>query len=274
METQTLTRAESFDCDGPAELDIRIRSGRIEVRTTDTPSLRVEISPEPGDGDPHVAHETQVDFSGQRRRLAVRAPRGLRRAAIAVVIEAPRGSRLEARAHQGSISASGPLSGLAAATGGGSITADEIEGPAQVASGSGRIRLGQVAGPLKARLGSGDLEAASIAGEGAAVATGQGDVWLGVVGGNTNVRTGRGGIVVAEAAGGTITLATGAGDVRVGIRPGVAAEIDVASGSGRVRSELDVTDNPPAGGPAARIRMRTGAGEAVVERAGGTERAG
>lgn len=269
MHAQTPTRAESFDCDGAAELDIRIRTGRIEVRATDTPSLRVELSPDPGDGDAYVARETQVEFSSERRRLVVRAPRGFRRTGVSVVVEAPRGSLVEARAHRGSISAAAPLSGLKAMTGGGSITAEEVEGPVQVASGSGSIRLGRVTGPLKARLGSGDLEAASIAGEGATVTTGQGDVRLGVVQGNTNVRTGRGGIVVAEAAGGTIALATGAGDVRVGIRPGVAAEIDAASGSGEVRSELDVTDERPAGGPATRIRMRTGSGEAIVSRAAG-----
>src|SRR5262245_17283123 len=291
MNTQTTTRAESFDCDGPAELDIRIRGGRIADRTTYSPHVRVEISTEPGeaalledagesalgtisggaykpeDADPHLVDETQVTFSEQRRRLVVRAPRSFRRAGLAVVVEASENSKLKARAHRGSISASGTLAGLTAAAGGGAIDAEDVDGPVDVATGAGHVRLGRVTGPLRARLGSGEIEAASIEGGGANVATGRGDVWLGVVRCDANVRTGNGSVVVAEAASGAISLATGSGDLRVGIRPGVSAELDVVSGSGLVRSELDVSDQAPADAPAARIRMRTGKGEAVVERA-------
>jgi DUF4097 and DUF4098 domain-containing protein YvlB len=291
MNTQTNTRAQSFDCDGPAELDIRIRGGRIAVRTTDSPHVRVEISAEPGDAGPlegrvesalgtisdgadrpedadqHFVDETQVTFSEQRRKLVVRAPRSFRRAGIAVVVEAPEHSRLKARAHRGSISASGTLDQLTAAAGAGAIAAEDVDGPVDIATGSGLVRLGRVTGPLRARLGSGEVEAASIEGGGANVATGHGDVWLGVVRCDANVRTGTGGIIVAEAASGTISLATGSGDLRVGIRPGVSAELDVLSGSGLVRSELEVSGHAPADAPVARIRMRTGKGEAVVERA-------
>lgn len=266
MDNQPLTRVESFECDGPTELDVRVREGQIEVRTSDVSYVRVEISSQ-DDGEAHAVRETQVEFYGQRPGLVVRAPRGFRRSGIAVAIEAPRGSRLAARAHRGSISARGALAGLEAATGGGTITADEIDGSVEVASGSGQIELGRVAGRLRARLGSGDLEIASVEGEGARVTTGRGDVRVGRLECDANVRSGRGDIVVAEAAGGSLSLATGNGDIRVGLRAGVAAELDVASGSGRVRSDLEVSDAPPAGGPCARIRMRTGSGEAVVERA-------
>jgi DUF4097 and DUF4098 domain-containing protein YvlB len=262
METQSFTRTEAFDCDSPPELDIRIRGGRIEVRAADVPQVRVEISAEPG--DTHAVRETQVAFSEHRRKLVVRAPRSFRRAGIDVVVEAPRYSKLKAHAHRGAISASGALSELVAATGSGPVTAEEIEGSVDVATGSGMVKLGRVSGRLRARLGSGELELVSVEGEGASIATGHGDVWLGVVRCDANVRTGHGAIVVAEHASGDLSLATGSGDLRVGVSPGVAAELDLVSGSGRARSELDVTDQPPAGAPVASIRMRTGSGEAVV----------
>ena len=120
------------------------------------------------------------------------------------------------------------------------------------------MKLGRVTGRLKARLGSGELEAATIEGEGATVATGRGDVWLGAVSCDTQVRTGNGRVVVADVAGGTISLASGSGDLRVGVHPGVAAELDVVSGSGEVRTELDVSDTRPAAAPAARTpRVQT-----------------
>jgi hypothetical protein len=288
MSTKTITRTESFDCDGPAELDIRIRGGRIEVRAADVPHVRVEISAEPGDprqweqgvedllgtisqgaytpdeADAQGVAETKVEFSERRRKLVVRAPRTFRRTGIAVVVEAPRHSRLKAGAHRAAISTSGLLAELTVATGSGSIVSEDVEGSVDVATGSGQVTLGRVSGRLKARLGSGELEAASIEGESASVTTGQGEIWLGAVRCDAKLRTGRGGIVIAEAAGGELTLVTGKGDLRVGVRPGVAAELDVVSGSGRARSELDVSDRPPADAPAARIRMRTGSGEAVV----------
>jgi hypothetical protein len=52
------------------------------------------------------------------------------------------------------------------------------------------------------------------------------------------------------------------------VHSGVAAELDVFSGSGRARSELDVTTEPPAGGAATlTIRGRTGSGDVLVTRA-------
>jgi hypothetical protein len=290
--TSTLTRTETFDCDGPAELDIGIRGGRVDVRTADVTHVRVEISVQPGDprqweqgvedllgtisqgaytpgeADAHAVAETKVTFSEQRRRLVVRAPRGFRRTGIAVVVEAPRRSKLKAGAQRAAISTSGLLSELTAATGTGSIASEEVEGPVDVASGSGDVALGRVSGRLKARLGSGDLEVASLEGDGANVAAGRGEIWLGAVRCDAQVRSGHGSIVVAEAAGGKLTLVTGRGDLRVGIRSGVAAELDIASGSGRARSELELSDTPPADAPVARVRMRTGNGEAVVAAAG------
>jgi DUF4097 and DUF4098 domain-containing protein YvlB len=272
MTAESQTRTESFPCDGPADVDIRIRGGRIAVRATDTPCIRVEISSAEqastlDDADIRALSETQVTFTEPGRKLVIRRPRSPRHAGIAVVVDVPLHSRLNASAHRGSISVSGTLSGLEAATGGGPIAVDEVEGPVKVATGSGQITLGRVAGALRAHLGSGDFEATSIEGDGANVATGSGDIRLGVVQCDVKVRTGHGAIVVDEAASGRISLATGAGDVRIGIRPGVAAELDVVSGSRQVRSELEVTDRVPADAPPARIRVRTGSGEAVVARA-------
>jgi hypothetical protein len=261
--TGTETRTESFPCEGPAELDVRIHRGRVEVRVTDNPHVRVELSAAPGD----VVRDTLVEFSSDRRKLTLRARRSSRRGEIDVVVETPSHSRVKVQAHRGSIHATGSLSELVAASGQGSISADEVEGPVQVTSGSGAVKLGRVSGKLRARLGSGDLEIGVLAGEQATLATGLGDARLGVVRCDTQVRTGCGSIVVAEHSGGDLTLASGNGDLRVAIRPGLAAELDLGSGSGQARSELDVSDRPPADVPAVRIRLRTGSGEAVVARA-------
>jgi hypothetical protein len=263
MNPETPRRAESFDCDGAAELVLCVGAGRIEVRAADVPRVHVELSGQ-AEADANAVSETEIAFSEQRRRLVVRAPRSLRRARLALVVEAPAGSRLSARAGNGSITATGELAGLDAVTHSGDVTADRIAGQAQVQTASGNVRLGQVGGRLRASSGSGELEIASFDGEAAKLSAGRGDVWLGAVRSDVRARTGRGSVVIAEAAGGRLDLATGSGDVRVAVRPGVVAEIDLASGSGHARSELDVETERPAESPPVRIRARTGSGNAVV----------
>jgi DUF4097 and DUF4098 domain-containing protein YvlB len=285
---QTFERTEVFHCDGPAELDLRMGTGRLELRAVDSPGIRVRVAIEPAaargweqglesalgrvsagqykpsDADLHALREMQISFSEERSRLVIRAPRTFKRTGLAFTIDVPKDSRVAARIHRGSATVSGTLAGLNAATGSGNIRAERIQGSVDVATGSGDIRLGRVTGRVRSRSGSGEIEIASIEGDGAKLTTGNGDVWLGVVRSDVQVRTGNGGLVVAEAAGGRIDLVTGSGDVSVSIRPGIAAEIDLASGSGQARSDLAVATAAPAQTPLLRIRARTGSGDAVV----------
>lgn len=287
------TRIEVFACDGPVEIDVNMRNGLLDVRAADVPGIRVQLSIVPGDAprwehgledvlervsageyqpsdaETHALAESEISFSDARRRLQVRTPRSFRRFGIGVRVEVPEGSQLAARLHRGSVSTSGALTSLRAATGSGDIVAERVNGDAEVGTGSGDLRLGRVTGRLRARSGSGRVEVDSLEGEGAKVTTGRGDVQLGVVQANVHARTGSGRVAVSEAASGRIDLVTGAGDVRVAVRPGIGAEIDLGSGSGKARSELEVADRAPAKAPAVRVRARTGSGDAVVVRAGG-----
>lgn len=287
--TETPTKSETFDCDGPAEIVVAAHVARVEVRLADVQHVRVDVSEEraeapgweqglegfldkisggkydPDEASAHFVAETKVTFSEQRRRLVVRAPRTLRRSRLAIVIEAPERSKATTRTHSGSLTVSGTLTKLDAATGFGEVTAERIDGNVNVRAGKGDIRLGRVAGRLRAQNGSGELEIASIEGEGAKLASGQGDVWLGAVRADVHARAGTGNVAVAEAGSGRVDLVTGSGDVSVAIRSGVAAELDLHSGSGRARSELDLSDQPPANAPLLRIRARSGSGDVLVQ---------
>lgn len=268
MEQQeTNGRTEVFACAGPATIAVQLRSGSVELRTIDSDEIRVHLGAGDDEGRDGLIDQTTVSFSEDARRLTVRAPRGPRRGALAVVVEAPEGSRLFARLHRGPVTAKGRLAGLNAGTSSGDIEAEHVEGDVLAATGSGDIRLGRVQGRLRARSGSGEIQVASLDGERARLTTGRGDVWVGVVRSDVHARTGHGSVVLAEVAGGRLDLVTGSGDVNVALRPGVTAEIDLGSGSGEVRSDLEVLARAPAGAAAARIRARTGRGDAVVARA-------
>ena len=87
------------------------------------------------------------------------------------------------------------------------------------------------------------------------VKAGSGDVTIGEVSADVGVRTGTGAVSVADARAGRMDLTTGSGGLTIGVHAGVLAELDLSSGSGRARSELDVQRTAPparAGAVAAR----------------------
>jgi hypothetical protein len=53
------------------------------------------------------------------------------------------------------------------------------------------------------------------------------------------------------------------------VHAGVVAELDLSSGSGRARSELDVQRTAPPREPGLRLRGRTASGDVLVTRAPG-----
>lgn len=292
---ETPIRSDTFSVDGTLELDLTVLLGRVEVELTETTEAWVEVRHDPGAQEVWAENVTNVlnwvserfggqfgsDFRGSPaeavsatkiektgNRITVRAPKTLplRNIPLAVTVHAPSGSQLDVRAGSADVTVTGTAGRTGISTGSGEVRLDRTEGSANVRTGSGAIRLGPAMSGLQVRTGSGDVEAASLSGS-ATVTTGTGDIWFGAVTGEVMARSGSGDLSVAEAAGGSLELITGSGEVRIGIRPGVHAEIDLSSTSGKVSSELDVETEAPADGVALRVHARTGSGNAVLTRA-------
>ena len=298
-EENNVVRRQSFDAEGPVELDLGTGGGGITVRLADEPGVHVEIRHDPGAGSPwsqgvtnlmswvstqfgsqlggqfgeavpqgssaeaEAVRQTRVDFAAGR--LAVRTPKEmqLRNVPISVSVQAPLGSHVEARSGAGDVTVTGAAGKLNLHTGSGRIDADQAEGSVHVDTGSGTVRLGPMAAGLRAKTGSGDVEITAIGGA-STVITGSGDVWLGAVTGDVLARTGSGRVTIANATAGELELHTGSGAIHVGVRKGSPAEVDLSSGSGEARSDLDLTTSPPESKPTLRIRGRTGSGTALV----------
>jgi hypothetical protein len=302
MTEENVVRRQSFETDGPVELDLGTGGGGITVRLVDEPGVHVEIRQDPSAASPwaqgvtnlmswvstqfgsqlggqfgetvpegstveaEAVRQTRVDFTAGR--LVVRTPKEiqLRNVPVVVSVQAPVGSHVEARTGSGDVTVNGGAGRLNLHTGSGRISADQAEDKVQVDTGSGTVRLGPMAAGLRAKTGSGDVEVTAIGGA-STVVTGSGDVWLGAVTGDVLARTGSGRVTIANAAAGELELHTGSGAIHVGVRKGTAAEIDLSSGSGEARSDLDLTTNPPESKPLLRIRGRTGSGTALVSQA-------
>ena len=290
---QPAVRLESFEVDGTLDVDLSIDAGRVEVRLVDEPGAHVELRHDPSAASPWVAgfsgllrwfgsqfgenpediparaiDQARVEMVGQR--LVVRMPKEvpLRGVPIVLTVRAPSGSHVQVQSASADVRTTGAAGRLSVTTGTGEISAERADDKAVVKTGSGAVRLGPMLGGLHARSGSGDAEVSSVGGRSTLV-TGSGDVWLGAVQADVSVRTGSGDLTVADAACGRIELGTGSGEIRVGVRTGCAAQVDLSSGSGHARSELDVSHQAPDSEPKLFIRGRTGSGDVLITAAVG-----
>ncbi|AEA26804.1 DUF4097 domain-containing protein [Pseudonocardia benzenivorans] len=210
----------------------------------------------------------EIRWSEASRRLVVRSSQEmpLRMVPLAVTVRAPVSSRHAVRTGAGEVTVTGRAGWGAVRTGSGEVRLEETTGDVDVTTGSGDVDLGVVGGRGKIRTGSGRIAVAALSGP-SEVKSGSGDVELGEVTGDLGVRTGSGEVRIADAVSGTFELTTGSGGIRIGVHSGVAAELDLSSGTGRARSELEVTGVAPQSAPALRIRGRAGTGDVVVSRA-------
>jgi hypothetical protein len=281
-----LVRKEHFEAPGPLDIDLTLGAGRITIALVEEPGVTVEVRHDPsmgsswmqglssvlswfggqfGDGSEDAryaaVYETRIELVD--RRLIVHTPKRQRLVPLAVTVRAPAGSNLEINAGSADLTVTGPAGRVRLNVGSGSVALDRADGPAEINSGSGALRLGPMLAGLRARSGTGEIEVSSVGGASTLI-TGSGDVWLGAVQSDVRVRTGSGDLTVADAASGNVELVTGSGEIRVGVRSGTAARVDLTSGSGQARSELGLSDKPPAHAPQLHLRGRTGSGNTVV----------
>ncbi len=289
MSTDTEpVRQHSWSGDGPAQLELGIDVGRVRVElvAADEPAaadqVRIELRHDPAAGNAWTqgisgliswlggtagapvraeAHDpvtlaadavaaAEVSWDEATRRLVVRNCQELplRVVPLAVTVTAPAGSRLSVRTGAGDVTVIGSAGECDVTTGSGEVSLGAVRGRTRVRTGSGRIALAAAAGPTDIKAGSGDVRVGEIAGD-------------------LRVRAGSGDVDLADARSGSVELVTGSGRLTVGVHPGVGAELDLSSGSGRTRSELDVGKVAPAQAPALRVRGRTGSGDVLVTRA-------
>lgn len=229
--------------------------------------------PDVGAGADEAVRAAQIGWApagpdGDPTGLTVRSGTELplRMVPLVVTVWAPAGSQVTARTGAGDVAVQGRAARATVRTGAGTATVGDVDGDADITTGSGAVAVGAVAGRARIRTGSGAVSVAAFAGT-TDVKAGSGDVTIGAVSADVGVRTGTGAVRVSDARSGRVELTSGSGGLRVGVHAGVLAELDLSSGSGRARSELDVQRSAPAGEPALRLRGRTASGDVLVTRA-------
>lgn len=258
-----------FPCSDPVDISIDSwASGSITVSGEPTDTVVVEVEPShDGRGD-DLTDDVQVAF--EDGQLYVRGPRGIffrPRTGLSLTIKTPAGSSCAAKTASADLSCVGVISGLSMNTASGDISAAAVAGDVTVRSASGDIRLGTVSGELAVRTASGDTQVQHVSGA-VRINSASGDAAIGYCGGPVTARTASGGVRLDGVSSGLVELNSATGDIRVAVVPGIGVYLDLASLSGRVRSDLDEVKGPDGDADAVvEIRARTMSGDIRITKA-------
>lgn len=264
-----------FPLDGPINLAARVAHGSLTVRAAESiTEAQVTLSPRTAGSD--IAHRSTVELAG--RTLTVHTPRRggvfdlgvfggpfTERDLVDVTVTVPAGTAMRLASFTAPVVLDGRSGSAEVTAGSASITLDHVDGDLRLRFGSGTARTARVTGSVQVRSGSGDAAFGAVGGS-LVCGCGSGNLDVASVHGAVRSRTGSGsarlGVVYGD-----VDLASGSGGVEIGLPHGHAAQLNVVTGSGRVRSDLPVQDRPREGSPRIAVRARTGSGDVRLFRA-------
>jgi DUF4097 and DUF4098 domain-containing protein YvlB len=239
-----------FNTPRPVRLEVKVASGDVHVTTADGDESAVTL-----EGSPKMTEATRVVLIGERliiehQRKSLLAFFEAADQSLHVRVRVPHRSRVQIVTASADATVGGTLSELEMKSASGAVAVTgEVEGDARVETVSGDVRLARLGGDLTVRTVSGDVEAESARGSVSAKSV-SGDVRVG------SLREGR------------VAVQSVSGDVELGIAPGTAIDVDAASASGDLSSEVPLSDTRGDDtGPTVVIRSNTVSGGFRVFRA-------
>ncbi|MFD0784013.1 DUF4097 domain-containing protein [Micromonospora azadirachtae] len=272
----------------PISVAVELGVGNLRIAASDRTDTVVEVRPsdESDESDVKAAQQVRVDYSNGTLRITgpkVRAFDFSRKTrSVDVSIELPNGSELSAEMQVGDYRCTGRIGQcrlktsagnvrlertgpLHLSTSAGHVTADGIAGNAEISTGSGKVQIGEVEGTAVVKNSNGDTTIGTITGD-LRVRSANGNIHVERAGAGVDAKTSNGSIRLGEVVRGTIVLGTAMGDLDVGIAEGTAAWLEVNTGFGQMRNELDSTDRPGQADETVEVRGRTSYGDITIHR--------
>lgn len=269
---------QSFPVTGPAELEVRLAAGEIEIDAVEgADSVEVELIAHDEESQ-QLVDNARIELRERQGRPAVLVDVPLKRggftlgslfgrSGVTCRIRTPRGSGIEARSKSADVSVRGTLGGVNVSTASGDVVLENIEGGLSVKSASGDVRVRTVTSGVNAQTASGDIEI-EIARGPVNAQTASGDLTLGEAWDNVNASTVSGDQEHGAVYQGTVAATSVSGDVQVGVRRGSRVYLDCNTVSGDTSSELDLLPQAPTGeGPLVEVRVKTVSGDITITRA-------
>jgi hypothetical protein len=267
------TKNFQFPLSGAINLAVRLGHGRLTVHIVDDlVEARVELTARPGSED--YLDRIAVELSGPT--LSVQAPRqgGVfdlftdrprNQSAVDAVVRVPSGTAMKITTFTADIVVRGRSGGTDVASATGNVELDHVDGDLRLRTGNASASVGTVSGSVTVRSGAGSARFGEIGGS-LQSGFGSGRLDVDAVHGTVRSRAGTGEARLG-AVYGDVDLASGTGAFRIGLPAGVTARLDVHTGSGQVRSDLPITDEPKTSKGAITVRARTGSGDVRLFRA-------
>ncbi|MGH3742536.1 MAG: DUF4097 family beta strand repeat-containing protein [Micromonosporaceae bacterium] len=276
----------NYETPNPISVTLELGVGYLRIAASDRPDTVVEVRPsdEADESDVKAAQQVRVDYANGM--LQVTGPRrafdfSKKTRSVDVSIELPSGSQVAAHLLMGDIRCAGRLgecrlktSGnvrlertgpLRLHTGFGHITAAGIAGNAEISTGTGKIQIGEVEGAAEVKNSNGDTTIDAVAGD-VRVRNANGGIAIERAGAGVDVKTSNGSIRLGEVVRGSVVLGTAAGNLDIGIAEGTAAWLEVNTGFGHVRNQMDSAARPEKADETVEVRGRTSYGDITIHR--------
>ncbi len=241
---------QQFTTTGPVRVDLKVAAGDFHISTIEDGQATVSL-----EGPPEALDALRVDLLQDRLVIEQRRKPSLsflRHTAQPLHVEArvPHGSSIEIMTASGDATLEGTFAAVEMSSASGNVrAAGEIDGDARVKTVSGDARLPRVAGALTAHSVSGSIEAESVDGA-------------------ISAKSVSGNVRVGSLHQGEVTVHSVSGDVELGIASGTSVDVDAGSASGKLSSEIPLSDAPgESPGATVVIRGSTVSGDFRVFRA-------
>jgi DUF4097 and DUF4098 domain-containing protein YvlB len=273
----------------PISVALELGVGSVRITASDRTDTVVEVRPSDEADESDVQAAAQVRVGYTNGTLQVTGPKARafdfsrKTRSVAVSIELPSGSQVSAHLQLGDVNCAGRIGEcrikttgnvwldrtgpLRLHTGAGRVTASGIAGNAEISTGTGKIQLGEIAGTAVVKNSNGDTTIDAVGGD-VRVRNANGDIIVDRAGAGVDAKTANGHIRLGEVARGSVVLATAAGDLEIGIADGTAAWLEVNTGFGHVRNQMDNAARPEEADETVEVRGRTSYGDITIHRAG------
>jgi DUF4097 and DUF4098 domain-containing protein YvlB len=276
----------NYETPEPISVTLELGVGNVRIAASDRTDTVVEVRPsdETDESDVQAAQQIRVDYTNGM--LQVTGPKrafdfSRKTRSVDVSIELPSGSQLSAHMLMGDLRCAGRLGQcrlkttgnvwlertgpLRLHTGAGHVTADGIAGNAEVSTGSGKIQIGEVEGTAVVKNSNGDTTIDAVTGD-LRVRNANGAIDVERAGAGVDAKTSNGSIRLGEVARGSVVLGTAMGNLEIGIAAGTAARLEVNTGFGHMRNQLENTTRPDEADETVEVRGRTSYGDITIHR--------
>jgi DUF4097 and DUF4098 domain-containing protein YvlB len=278
----------TFATPEPITVTLELLVGHVRITASERTDTVVDVRPSDAadESDVKAARQVRVDYADGA--LRVTGPKAgvldfsRRTRSVDVTIDLPSGSQVSSETQAGNVSCAGRLGKcrirtsagnlrvdrtgpLHLRTGAGHVAAAGVTGDAEISTGTGRIEIGEIEGAAVVKSSNGAVTIDAVSGD-ARVRTANGEIRVERAGAGVDAKTSSGSIRLGEVVRGPVLLGSSIGDLDVGIAGGTAAWLEVNTGFGRVRRDLQDTTRPEPAGRTVEVRGHTSYGDITIHR--------